>query len=596
MRNSEKHIKRALALVLCLILLVSTVAFAVTANAEEAETLADTGADTYYLYGQASNSPDFGSMSTPTGTFSYDSSQGYYYCEVTGASGDYCFVVSTVANSGSRAVSTPAVQTVENGGSYYLQAGNYHGYNCMHLWNPSGDAVKIYFKSTSSGLNAVKAGAVETQAPTTKPTTAPTTKPTTTSPTTSNPTTAPTQAPTSVSGAQYVYCENEAGWTKVYAYLWNSNADKNAEWPGVEMTNIGGKTWRYQVTKSFKNIIFNIGSDQTKTPDMAYPGAGYVYNNSTKEWDIYDTSPLQVTFYGSDLEAPQYEGVGITLRAAAEGQGTVYYKFSVTNGSNTVVLSDYTTKNYVQWVPASAGTYTLTYEFKDASGNTNKRTKSYSIESGLTSVSPYIKTVTPAGGQIKKSSAVNLSVNAGGGLTGTNLLFYKYTVKDSGGNIVNTPYYTLNKNYTFTPTALGAYTVTVSVQGSDNTTIERDYAFTSVNTIDPSEHEEYTEPPTQAPTQKPTQAPTQAPTQKPTQAPTQAPTQKPTTAPTVVRGDADDDGDITIVDVTFIQRYELGIPLGTPINKKNADVDGDGDITIIDATMVQRHLVGILVL
>ena len=76
MRITDRQIKRALSIILCLILLVSTVAFAVTANAEEAE-LTDTGADTYYLYGQATNSPDFGGMSSPTGTFSYDSSKGY---------------------------------------------------------------------------------------------------------------------------------------------------------------------------------------------------------------------------------------------------------------------------------------------------------------------------------------------------------------------------------------------------------------------------------------------------------------------------------------------------------------------------------------
>lgn len=59
------------------------------------------------------------------------------------------------------------------------------------------------------------------------------------------------------------------------------------------------------------------------------------------------------------------------------------------------------------------------------------------------------------------------------------------------------------------------------------------------------------------------------------------------------RGDADGDGEITILDVTYIQRSELGIILPTPILGDAADVDGDGFVNVIDATLLQRHLVGI---
>lgn len=91
-------------------------------------------------------------------------------------------------------------------------------------------------------------------------------------------------------------------------------------------------------------------------------------------------------------------------------------------------------------------------------------------------------------------------------------------------------------------------------------------------------------------------APTQAPTlpPQPTQAPvTQAP--DPTEPPVqVLLGDADGDDDVTILDVTYIQRYEAGIRLATEINLVNADVDTDDEVTIIDATMIQRYLVGII--
>lgn len=79
-------------------------------------------------------------------------------------------------------------------------------------------------------------------------------------------------------------------------------------------------------------------------------------------------------------------------------------------------------------------------------------------------------------------------------------------------------------------------------------------------------------------------------------------TVQPTTKPTAQKlvGDADNDGDVTIVDATRIQRWlaELcnmdgkaftGAAL-TAQQKKMADADGDGDVTILDATAIQRWI------
>ena len=590
-----KQTKRGISLLLCLTLLVSMLALAVSVSAAETRNIVATGAETYYLWGENSNSPNF-SGTTPTGTFTYDSSKGYYYYDLSGSSGDYCFVVSKISDSANSAVKTPAVQTIASAGSYYLAAGNYHGFNCIHLWNPSGDTIRISFTSETAGLTAVKAGSEDsTQAPTTAP------GPTTPSPTQgggTNPTTAPQPTQSGGSdGKTYVYCENEAGWSSVTAYLWNSTSDNNKAWPGAAMTNIGGNIWRYELQKSYKNIIFsNNGASQTS--DLAYPGDGYIWNNKTNEWSIYDTSPLQISSFATDLAAPQYDGTGITLSAEAEGEGTVYYKFSVTKDGSTTVLSDFSTANKVFWTPQNAGTYTLTYDFKDAKGNLNQRTKNYVIEDGSSVVAPYIKTVTPNGGDIQNNSNVQINVAAGGGKTGTNLLFYKYTIKNPSGDIANVPYYTRNTSYAFTPTALGLHTLTLNVQGSDNKTIERSYLFNSVGSVTPTTPPETQPPvqPTQAspdPTEAPP-APTQAPP-APTQAPP-APTQPSTDAPApvAVYGDADGDGDVTILDATFIQRFVAGISLPKPLNELNADVDGDGSVTIIDATLIQRFKAGII--
>ena len=55
-----------------------------------------------------------------------------------------------------------------------------------------------------------------------------------------------------------------------------------------------------------------------------------------------------------------------------------------------------------------------------------------------------------------------------------------------------------------------------------------------------------------------------------------------------IRGDANGDGHVTIMDATVIQRRLAEIP--TPsFDERAADVDGDG-LNITDATQIQRYL------
>lgn len=74
--------------------------------------------------------------------------------------------------------------------------------------------------------------------------------------------------------------------------------------------------------------------------------------------------------------------------------------------------------------------------------------------------------------------------------------------------------------------------------------------------------------------------------------PSVAPTQAPETAPPRLMGDADGDGDITILDATTIQRSILSIEVAF-FDQAAADVDADDEVTIIDATLIQRWLLNI---
>ena len=55
-------------------------------------------------------------------------------------------------------------------------------------------------------------------------------------------------------------------------------------------------------------------------------------------------------------------------------------------------------------------------------------------------------------------------------------------------------------------------------------------------------------------------------------------------------GDVDGDGEVTIVDATFIQRKLASIPIPFEFNETVADTDGDNDVSVIDATYIQRWL------
>lgn len=59
---------------------------------------------------------------------------------------------------------------------------------------------------------------------------------------------------------------------------------------------------------------------------------------------------------------------------------------------------------------------------------------------------------------------------------------------------------------------------------------------------------------------------------------------------TYVLGDANGDGEITLMDATVIQRYLSNLPVSDPdIVVRNGDIEGEG-IEVSDATWIQRHI------
>ena len=61
----------------------------------------------------------------------------------------------------------------------------------------------------------------------------------------------------------------------------------------------------------------------------------------------------------------------------------------------------------------------------------------------------------------------------------------------------------------------------------------------------------------------------------------------------VLPGDADGDGDVTIIDATCIQRKLAGMPVTENYSPSAADIDNSGEVEITDATFIRRWLAGI---
>lgn len=349
-----------------------------------------------------------------------------------------------------------------------------------------------------------------------------------------------------------IYFMNKNNWSKVNCYMWNEDQGNanNASWPGEAMTDEGDGVWSYDIKGDYNMVIFNDGSSQTGNLD--YPGDSMIYDNGFKE---YDNNPLRVTVFESSVASPQYIGSSIVFTAAAKSDASVIqYQYSV----NGTVTQNYSTNSTFTWNPVSTGEYTIKLDVKDNIGNANTKEMTYEIKDPSNEVKPIFLSSSPATKtQIKTGATTNISVNAAGGNTGTKLLFYKFVVKDPNNTQINTAYYTLNKNYSFTPTVAGDYTVEVSVQSSDNTTITQKLTYESTGTVTT----------------------------------TSTTTSTTSTVPTGLLGDVDNSGIVDVGDATLIQKYVNHKPVNNFLVER-ADYDKTGRIDIRDVTAIQKSLLG----
>ena len=290
------------------------------------------------------------------------------------------------------------------------------------------------------------------------------------------------------SGGATAVLNNEAGWSTCNVYYWgNSGNNTNAGWPGVKLTDSDKNAegfYEVQIPSAYlagsNGVIFNNGSEQSADLTIA-EGDCKVYNNKTKSWTDYDSSQLKLSL-STDVASPQYKGTSITLTAnASGGSGSLTYTFKA--GTTTLYTG---ANNTTVWTPSAAGTYNLSVDVADGSGNTNSKSVTYEIKDDSTAEEPILKGISTGmtDNQGVINTAVPITVNAAGGNVGTKLLFYKIAITDPSGNAVNTVYYRQSKTLEFTPTTLGNYSANVTVQNSYNATVTREFTIKVVQSGD----------------------------------------------------------------------------------------------------------------
>lgn len=422
--------------------------------------------------------------------------------------------------------------------------------------------------------------------------------------------------------------------TTPYLHYWNNTTKVGSSWPGVAMTSEGDNIYSYELpcdVGELEGVIFKkdggSGDDSKLTQDVTNI-TGNLYDLDAGTWGTYDTSSIKITSAGADLESPQYTGSKVTLAVMAEGgDGKLQYKIS----ANDTVLSDFSGKNTVVWEPTKEGDYTILFEVKDGSGETNKRQLSYTVKSSENAEEPIFLSASPANGaKVKKDSAVTVDVKGAGGHVNNDILFYKTEVTDPNGNVVNTAYYQTGSKITFTPSVVGEYTVTMSIQNNTVKNTTRTVSYTYVSTteeidtqsdvidtqsdvidtqsdvidtqsdvIDTQSDVIDTESDVIDTQSDVIDTQTDVDTQSDvnTESDKETDTEKKDTdtdEPVVfVLGDINKSGKVELRDAYTIQGCVLGKKTLTAEEIERADVNGDGRVTLKDASIIQQYMAGL---
>ncbi len=166
-----------------------------------------------------------------------------------------------------------------------------------------------------------------------------------------------------------LYFKNSAGWSQVYAYMWNSTSTaSNASWPGSAMTLVDSTNAVYSISTesssvNYKYIIFDNGSSGSgnQTADLTIPTDGTnCYDSSTGTWSTYEEAQV-VSVTGVSLSSSSLTlSVGDTSTLTATVTPSDADDTSVSWSSSNTSVATVSSSGVVTAVAAGTATITVT--------------------------------------------------------------------------------------------------------------------------------------------------------------------------------------------------------------------------------------------
>ncbi len=167
------------------------------------------------------------------------------------------------------------------------------------------------------------------------------------------------------------YFVNNQNWSSVYAYAWDNNGSKNAEWPGVKLSKVGADSNNkdvykvaFNTTGEYPNLIFNNGSNEKQTVDLSL--VKFQYNG----FSIKGTSGNKYTVNNFAVDPNDFGGT-VVIPEPDETYALLYYVADEHDWTNV--------DTFLQ--PDGTGSYKLTYTPKSTNNFScslyNKKTGKY---------------------------------------------------------------------------------------------------------------------------------------------------------------------------------------------------------------------------
>ena len=251
-----------------------------------------------------------------------------------------------------------------------------------------------------------------------------------------------------------------------------------------EVLESGSDTWKTIGDWSSKNTLEYIPA---KTGNHKFKVSIRSIDSTV---DDYKTLDLNVITTKSKVKSLNISGnrvIGspITMTASADPSDSTLYKLWVCDRSTNTwtVLSDWSTKNAVNYTPSKAGRYTFTVHVKHKSSTSNVEDDYKSVDVDVIKPISKVSSLTVTGNKVA-GSKLTMSANA----TPEADTLYKLWIGDrQTGTWTVLSDWSTKKTIDYTPTKAGRYTFTVHVKHkSSNSSVEDDYRSVDVDVTKPT--------------------------------------------------------------------------------------------------------------